>query len=505
MSINNDGIITIASDIAVSDSGTYTVTATGDNNYEGSVSDDFVLTVEANITGTLSYQDIMITYGTQADSAPTWADVEDSNQTLSYDFKSGTTIPTGISIDTANGTVSVSNMASAMTAQAFTVVAAGTGSYEGTIEGDISITINRKDLSTAGGSMTFDDKTITSGTDQMHTGTVDFPDLTAGTDYILSISPSVSGMTIENNGKITILAGSVASSGGTYTVTASGNGNYNGTVENTFVFTVKKGVNSLSYSPASQDITVSTAMQDLTPTVEPSGATGTYTVSPALPNGITMEGGTGIISGTPSSTSKRKPYTITIKGNGDFAGEATFEIYLGVIVASYNVGDPGPAGGTIIYKKTNAGTDGWTYLEAASQNLGKHPWDAHIYTGGTGTEVGTEKGIGKGKTNTESIIAHQTKFSMDITTYAAGQCSEYESEYYDDWFLPSEDELAELFNHVTKVEKEQYWSSTETSASTSSDKPGDLNAIVYLNRHFSPTMTFSAKSIESLVHPVRAF
>ena len=291
MFINNGGIITIASDIAVSDGGTYTVKATGINNYTGSVSDEFVLTVEANISGKLSYQDIITTYGTQANKAPTWADVADTNQTLSYAFKS-TNIPTGINIDTANGTVSVSNMASAMTAQAFTVVATGTGNYKSSIEGTINITVDRKALT---GTLEYANVIVSPGySGKTHTGTVEFTGLAKGTDYDLSIKPvpDSNGWSIDASGVITIPDGIAADSVVSCTVTATGKGNYTGTIEDTFDLTVKREVSGLSYSPASQDITVGTAMQVLTPTVEPSGATGTYTVNPGLPAGIGMNGGT---------------------------------------------------------------------------------------------------------------------------------------------------------------------------------------------------------------------
>ena len=166
----------------------------------------------------------------------------------------------------------------------------------------------------------------------------------------------------------------------------------------------------------------------------------------------------GKISGTPTSVSARQLYTVTFTGNGDYTGTATFDIYLDVIAATYKVGDPGPAGGNIFYVNPNASTDGWTYLEAASQHLKEeevNPVDnsieevVHWHWGIKGTKVGTEKAIGKGKTNTEKIVAELTgSQSIDITTYGAGKCSEYVSGHYDDWFLPSEDELTELVTYL---------------------------------------------------------
>ncbi|MCM8922345.1 MAG: hypothetical protein LC540_20190, partial [Candidatus Thiodiazotropha sp.] len=68
--------------------------------------------------------------------------------------------------------------------------------------------------------------------------------LTAGTDYTLSITPPSStatrAVTIDDDGQITITTAIVLADGGTYTVTATGKDNYEGTVTGDFVLTVFK-------------------------------------------------------------------------------------------------------------------------------------------------------------------------------------------------------------------------------------------------------------------------
>lgn len=106
----------------------------------------------------------------------------------------------------------------------------------------------------------------------------------------------------------------------------------------------------------------------------------------------------------------------------------------------YSLRDVGPGGGLIFYVN---GTD---YLEAAAsdQSSGK-TWsnviDKAVET--TGTAIGT------GRANTLAIIAQ-----------AGGA---------DDWFLPSESELLEMFNNlhdqgVGGFSDEEYWCSTEVDA-----------------------------------------
>ena len=71
---------------------------------------------------------------------------------------------------------------------------------------------------------------------------------------------------------------------------------------------------------------------------------------------------------------------------------------------------------------------------------------------------------GSGKTNTEKIVQLQ----KDIN-YAANICDKLVHNGYDDWYLPSKDELNYLFiqkeaGRVGNFLEEEYWSSTESNA-----------------------------------------
>ncbi len=101
----------------------------------------------------------------------------------------------------------------------------------------------------------------------------------------------------------------------------------------------------------------------------------------------------------------------------------------------YKLRDRGPAGGWIFYDK-GFYSDGWRYLEAAPVDQADRAWgtDSTSVSGADGTAVGT------GKQNTLDIIAGDP-----LPNKVADECANYSVNsggvIYDDWFLPSKDEL----------------------------------------------------------------
>ena len=124
----------------------------------------------------------------------------------------------------------------------------------------------------------------------------------------------------------------------------------------------------------------------------------------------------------------------------------------------YRVGDKGPAGGLIFYVNPQAGE--WKYLEAAPVETEEAAqWGAFgSNVGGTATAVGT------GKQNTALITRSLRVYSE--SGKAAQLCDGLSYGGYDDWFLPSKDELALMYTVL--VEKgldvfygAWYWSSSQ--------------------------------------------
>ncbi len=82
--------------------------------------------------------------------------------------------------------------------------------------------------------------------------------------------------------------------------------------------------------------------------------------------------------------------------------------------------------------------------------------------GNTTTVVGTGTDIGTGKSNTDAIVTamEDANFTED---YAAKACADSTLGGKDDWFLPSKDELNELYKQKGLVSA-NYWSSSEISS-----------------------------------------
>ena len=132
------------------------------------------------------------------------------------------------------------------------------------------------------------------------------------------------------------------------------------------------------------------------------------------------------------------------------------------------IGDKGLAGGEIFYDK-GFYSDGWRYLEVAPRDLDE------IYSFGVygKSTVSYEKreeyyAVGKGKENTNRLAQYST--SDNNEEFAAKACYEYEIDVdgitYNDWFLPSKDELDLMYSNLYQkglgnFKASLYWSSSE--------------------------------------------
>jgi len=118
------------------------------------------------------------------------------------------------------------------------------------------------------------------------------------------------------------------------------------------------------------------------------------------------------------------------------------------------------------------------------------PWSngQNIITQATLTTIGT------GSLNTRAIIEAQGSGS-----YAASFCDNYTSDGFDDWFLPSIQELNKLFEKndvVNNFKNAAYWSSTEDS---------DLGAYLFVFWTGIRTVGIDKKSVLYNVRPIRSF
>jgi len=138
--------------------------------------------------------------------------------------------------------------------------------------------------------------------------------------------------------------------------------------------------------------------------------------------------------------------------------------------AAYKIGDTGPAGGIIFYDKGN-NIGGWRYLEAAPQNTeAKVKWSHERYSIDA---VINQRALGLGKQNTQKIMEVFNNKGGGFDT-AARVCYDLVVNGFDDWFLPSFDELNWMYGNLHKkgiggFKNERYgyyWSSTQEMFNT---------------------------------------
>lgn len=284
---------------------------------------------------------------------------------------------------------------------------------------------------------------------------------------------------------------------------------------------------AFTLSSSSETKTVNNAITGYTITSS-GGAIASYSISPTAPAGLTFSTSTGLLSGTPTSVASATSYTITAT---NASGSATRIFTLTVTVFVYAVGGSGPGGGKIFYVATTPFVCGptrattCTYLEAAPSgwNTGSDPqraWSAtyiwNTVDNVSSPETATATAIGWGYWNTLAIILQgNTDTASSAAALADSLTVTVSGVLYDDWFLPSKDELNQMCKWAsnttvcsddgggapgdTGVGAEgftlsHYWSSTETSLDRA-----------YIQQFGGSGNLTNTKQTAWLVRPVRAF
>ncbi len=128
-------------------------------------------------------------------------------------------------------------------------------------------------------------------------------------------------------------------------------------------------------------------------------------------------------------------------------------------IRPYEIGDVRPAGGIVFYTKESY-SNGWQCLEVAPVDT---EWTNKEW-GADGVNIDGAEGtaIGTGEQNTADIIACLGTGS----TYAAQLCNGLTYGGYNDWFLPSKDELDQIYKNLHEADLggfalDNYWSSSE--------------------------------------------
>ncbi|GHV67613.1 hypothetical protein AGMMS49928_05010 [Spirochaetia bacterium] len=272
---------------------------------------------------------------------------------------------------------------------------------------------------------------------------------TVAVSYLADLTKSARVETLLASG------GGAASGGGT----ASASGGQPGRPSAQAVSTEKSAAQTKTAEPA--------APVRFTVTFDANGASGGAPPEQTVQNGesitIPDKGTMARPRGTFGGWNTRTDGTGTLYVVGDtFIVNFNIQLYAQWIEKVYKIGDTGPAGGIIFYDKGND-SGGWRYLEAAPASTeGKAlQWSVSFFdTGAIGVEVGT------GKQNTRNIMDASVQAAVNAP--AARFCDRLEYGGYDDWYLPSKNELGLMYMNL-KVDGiggfsgEWYWSSSEVN------------------------------------------
>ena len=155
----------------------------------------------------------------------------------------------------------------------------------------------------------------------------------------------------------------------------------------------------------------------------------------------------------------------------------------------------GQAGGVVFFDKGSY-TEGWRYLEAAPS---EEEWPL-VEWGKRGTAVGgTGTAIGTGAANTAAILSKLNEDPAE-SYRAAHVCDLLDCGGYTDWFLPSADELQQLFEHraiLGGLGEVCYWSSSELVGAESD--------LAWLLDTSDGQLYYYFKDSAYAVRPIRAF
>jgi len=206
-------------------------------------------------------------------------------------------LPSGLSFNTSTGVVSGTPTA----VSASTMYTVTASNPNGSVNGTLSITVNdvaptsiaytTPNVCTKGAAITSLSPTVTGGTPSGY-----------------SISPALpNGLAFSTATGVISGTPTVVSATATYTVTATNaNGSVNGTLSMTVNEVAPAGLNYTTPNVFVRGTTIT----PLTPTVS-GGTVANYSISPALPAGLSINASTGIISGTPTVVAAVANYTVT--------------------------------------------------------------------------------------------------------------------------------------------------------------------------------------------------
>lgn len=281
---------------AASPATSYTVTVTDSLGSAGSK------TFSLLVNGTMGTTQLIAIKSLSVGAAAAFTPVAAAGGTAPYAFSVSPALPAGLSINAGSGAIS-GTPTTATTATTYTVTA--TDLANALSSQIFSLTVNAAPTSTQGAAF----RSVTAGTAVVPFTMMSATGGTAPLTYAIT-PPLPAGLSL--NAATGAVSGTPAAAAAvtTYTVTATDAAG--AATSRTFDLTINVAPSATGTVISSKTLTAGTAAIAFTPLTLTGGTPPyAYSVSPALPGGLTLNSGTGTISGTPAAAVISTNYTIT--------------------------------------------------------------------------------------------------------------------------------------------------------------------------------------------------
>jgi hypothetical protein len=262
-----------------------------------------------------------------------------------------------------------------------------------------------------------------------------------------------------------------------------------------------KGTNAVSLTWNVPTTTGSAAISDYVVSYSQS-AGGSYTV---FNDGVSTNTTTTVTGLTNGSSYYFKVAAVSSAGTGALTSATPAIAPAQPCSSACVAGDIGPGGGIIFITPATSGNSSGEYFEAAPNNWngGSDANIAWCSSASTSISGSTGTSIGSGKTNTAAVASA-------CTTGASDTAIAYNGGGFSDWFLPSIDELLQMYTQrtaiggfkatnrgSTSISTATYWSSTQNSATQARNWSFADNG----NDNWSKSLGFNVRPVRSFSAP----
>ena len=341
VTIANNAQLTVGSDITIQDAGGYTITATGQNNYDGQVTGTFNLTVTpipltSDLLGSISnpQSDFTVTFGLTSDVYQTLR--FNNSLTIGRDFSLAITgrpqgaIESHVSLNSNTGELTIAHNVVPDDSGMYTLSATGMGNCSGTAAASFEIIVNRKDIS---GTLSYADLEIAAG--QTKRSNASWNNAASGQTVRYTLVSPPAGISIDENIGVVTVDAAVVTADTSCSIRAEGIGNYTGeTTADLKVFIRDWMAPDLTL--AYTDIRVyKGSSASSSPQWSSVGPTAVYGIAPlsdgTLPDEIRIDPSSGAISVSSSAALQADTlYQVTATATGSWKGWKKAEIRISV-------------------------------------------------------------------------------------------------------------------------------------------------------------------------------